>query len=259
MSSCGDAGRVTPPPPDHPRRALLVDYGGVLTTNVYEAFEDFAAREGLAPGAVAAVLSSGPAARSLLTGIEEGRLSDAEFERGFGELLGVAPEGLIGRLLGGMRADRAMIDMVRAVRRAGVPTGLVSNSWGVDFYPEDLLAELFDVVVISGRVGMRKPSPEIYRHAAGELGLEPGECVFVDDLTRNLGAAADLGMATLHHTDSGTTIPEVARLLGISIDEADPARRGASDPTHPAAQERQDAAPTGEDVPREGMAGLSER
>ena len=144
-----------------------------------------------------------------------------------------------------------MTDMVRAVRRAGAATGLVSNSWGVDSYPDDLLAELFDAVVISGRVGMRKPSPGIYLHAAHALGLEPGDCVFVDDLTRNLGPAADLGMATVHHTASATTIPEVALLLGIIIDASD-----AADPAH---QEQEHAVSTGEDFPREGMAGLSER
>ncbi len=105
-----------------------------------------------------------------------------------------------------------------------MPTALVSNSWGTDFYPADLLAELFDAVVISGQVGMRKPSPEIYLHAVRALGQEPGDCVFVDDLARNLGAAAELGIATLHHTDSDVTIAEMARLFGmdLSADVEDP-------------------------------------
>jgi putative hydrolase of the HAD superfamily len=221
MRSFGEAGRVTAPPTDLPRRALLIDYGGVLTTNVYQAFQEFAAREGLAADAVVAALHSGPAARELLIGLEEGTAPEADFERGFGELLGVAPEGLIKRLVRGMRLDHRMIDAVRAVRRAGVPTALVSNSWGTDFYPADLLAELFDAVVISGRVGMRKPSPEIYLHAVRELGREPCDCVFVDDLARNLGAAAELGIATLHHTDSDVTIAEMARLFGIELGAAD--------------------------------------
>ena len=226
----------TPPPssPDRVRRALLVDYGGVLTTSIAEAFEQFGREEGLAPGAVHTALRSGPAARRLLDGIEEGTLPEADFEREFGALLGVAPEGLILRMLGSLAPDLRMIGAVRAARRAGIPTGLVSNSWGVEIYPVQLLAELFDTTVISGRVGMRKPSPEIYLYAARALGIEPADCVFVDDLSRNLGAAAELGMATVHHTDSAVTVPRIARLLGISID-------------------------AGEDVPREGMAGLPER
>jgi len=215
---------MTAPSTDLPRRALLVDYGGVLTTNVYQAFQEFAVREGLPADAVVTALHSGPDARALLIGLEEGTASESEFERGFGALLGVAPEGLIKRMVRGMRRDHRMIDAVRAVRRAGVPTALVSNSWGTDFYPADLLAELFDAVVISGQVGMRKPSPEIYLHAVRALGQEPGDCVFVDDLARNLGAAAELGIATLHHTDSDVRIAEMARLFGmdLSADVEDP-------------------------------------
>ena len=65
--------------------------------------------------------------------------------------------------------------------------------------PARLLAELFDGVVISGEVGIRKPAPEIYALGAERIGLEPGACVFVDDLPFNLEPAAELGMATVHH------------------------------------------------------------
>lgn len=231
----------TPPPssPDRARRALLVDYGGVLTTSIGDAFEQFARLEGLAPGAVSAALRSGPDMRRVVDGIEEGTLPEAEFERELALLLGVVPEGLIGRLLAALGPDERMIAAVRALRRAGVPTALVSNSWGVEIYPADLLAELFDATVISGTVGVRKPSREIYLHATRALGLDPADCVFVDDLTRNLGPAAELGMATVHHTDSAVTVAEINRLLGR--------RRAMS------------GIDAGEDVPREGMAGLPER
>ena len=231
----------TPPPssPDRARRALLVDYGGVLTTSIGDAFEQFARLEGRAPGAVSAALRSGPDMRRFLDGIEEGTLPEAEFERELALLLGVVPEGLIGRLLAALGPDERMIAAVRALRRAGVPTALVSNSWGVEIYPADLLAELFDATVISGTVGVRKPSREIYLHATRALGLDPADCVFVDDLTRNLGPAAELGMATVHHTDSAVTVAEINRLLGR--------HRAMS------------GIDAGEDVPREGMAGLPER
>jgi len=231
----------TPPPssPDRARRALLVDYGGVLPTSIGDAFEQFARLEGLAPGAVSAALRSGPDMRRLLDGIEEGTLPELEFERELALLLGVAPEGLIGRLLAALGPDERMIAAVRALRRAGVPTALVSNSWGVGIYPADLLAELFDATVISGTVGVRKPSREIYLHATRALGLDPADCVFVDDLARNLAPAAELGMATVHHTDSTVTVAEIARLLGRHR------HRSGID--------------AGEDVPREGMAGLPER
>ncbi|MBV9415241.1 MAG: HAD-IA family hydrolase, partial [Solirubrobacterales bacterium] len=84
-------------------------------------------------------------------------------------------------------------------------------------YPRELLAELFDGVVISGEIGIRKPSPEIYRLGAERIGLEPAECVFVDDLPFNLSPAAELGMATVHHRRAEETIDELERLLGVGL------------------------------------------
>jgi putative hydrolase of the HAD superfamily len=71
--------------------------------------------------------------------------------------------------------------------------------------------------VISGEVGIRKPAPEIYRLGAERIGLEPGACVFVDDLPFNLSAAAELGMATVHHLRAEETIGELEHLLGVSL------------------------------------------
>jgi epoxide hydrolase-like predicted phosphatase len=98
-----------------------------------------------------------------------------------------------------------------------VRTGLVSNSWGTRRYDRALLAELFDGVVLSGEVGLRKPAPEIYSLGAARIELAPGDCVFVDDLPFNLTPAAELGMATIHHRDARETIGELERLLGIVI------------------------------------------
>lgn len=134
--------------------------------------------------------------------------------------LGVDPAGaetLIDRLFEGAQADDAMVATVRAARRAGVRTGLVSNSWGTRRYPRPLLAELFDGIVISGEEGMRKPTPEIYALGAERIGVPPEQCVFVDDLPFNLDPARELGMAVVHHTDAATTVAELERLLGVSL------------------------------------------
>ena len=106
-----------------------------------------------------------------------------------------------------------MVDAVRAARGAGIATGLISNSWGTTRYPRELLAELFDGVVISGEVGIRKPAPRIYELGAEAIERAPAECVFVDDLPFNLPPATELGMATVHHTDPRETIAELERLL----------------------------------------------
>jgi epoxide hydrolase-like predicted phosphatase len=201
-----------------PRDTLLVDFGGVLTTNVFDAFADFCRAEGLAPDTVRDRFMTDPEARDLLGDLETGRIDEAEFEPRFAALLGVEPaEGLIDRLFAGMVPEPAMLDAVRAARQGGVRTGLLSNSWGQERYDRATLEELFDTVVISGEVGMRKPSPEIYALAAERLGREPERIVFVDDLPGNLKPAREIGMATVLHRDAGATVAELEQHLGVSL------------------------------------------
>ena len=197
------------------RRGLIVDYGGVLTTDVFASFQAFCEAEGLPPDTVRDRFRADPEARRLLGELETGALAVAEFEPRFAALLEVESERLIERLFGGMEPDTAMLDGVRAARRAGVRTGLLSNSWGAaTTYDPELLEELFDAWVISGEVGLRKPDPAIYELAAERLGLPPAACVFVDDLPGNLKPARALGMATvLHRGDAEATLAEVASLL----------------------------------------------
>ena len=200
------------------RRGLLVDYGGVLTTDVFSSFTAFCQAEHLEPDLVAHHFRSNPEARQLLFDLEVGKLSEEEFGPRFAAVIG-APHGngLIDRLFAGMRADHAMKNAVRAAKDAGVRTGLVSNSWGKGRYDRSEFPVLFDGVVISGEVGVRKPEPRIYELGAEAIGLPPAECVFVDDLPGNLKVARELGMATVHHTSAEDTIPQLERLLGVRL------------------------------------------
>jgi len=151
-------------------------------------------------------------------GFEEGRVGEADFETHLGRLLGLAShEGLIDRLFSGAALEESMVGAVRAARRAGIATGLISNSWGTTRYPRELLGELFDGVVISGEVGMRKPAARIYELGAEAIARDPAECVFVDDLPFNLPPAVELGMATVHHTAAESTIAELEQLLGMTL------------------------------------------
>lgn len=199
------------------RTALLVDWGGVLTTNLFSSFGAFCTEVGLAPETLAQRFRGDTEFRTLLIAFEEGKIEEAVFEEGFGGLLGIPHERLIDRLFARVGPEQAMLDAVRAARAAGIRTGLVSNSWGTRRYDRTMLAELFDGVVISGEVGIRKPAPEIYRLGAERAGAAPEACVFVDDLPFNLPPAAELGMATVHHTSSETTVRELERLLGLSL------------------------------------------
>jgi epoxide hydrolase-like predicted phosphatase len=196
---------------------LIVDWGGVMTTNVFDTFRAFCELEGLEPDTLAQRFREDTRARELLVGLETGQLDEDEFEPRFAELLGVPAPGLIERIFAGGAADEEMLLAVQRARDHGVRTGLISNSWGTRRYDRALLARLFDSVVISGEVGIRKPSPEIYEMAVGGLGLEPTQCVFVDDLPFNLKPAAELGMATVHHTASGQTIPALEQLLRVKL------------------------------------------
>lgn len=198
-------------------RGLLVDYGGVLTTDLFASFRAFCELEGLKPETIGKRFREDRSCRDLLIALETGKMEEAEFEPLFAAALGVDGARLIDRLFAGSEPDLAMLAAVRAARAAGVLTGMVSNSWGTRRYDRAVLAELFDGVVISGEVGIRKPAPEIYALGAARIGLAPAECVFVDDLAFNLAPAAELGMATVHHRDAGETVLELERLLGIPI------------------------------------------
>jgi putative hydrolase of the HAD superfamily len=196
---------------------LLVDYGGVLTSDVFVSFAAFCAARGLPPDTVRDRFRQDPEARALLAGLETGELGEDAFEAGFAALLGVPPAGLIDGLFGGMVADEAMLAAVASARAAGVRTGLLSNSWGTRGYARERFAALFDAVVISGEVGLRKPDPAVYALAAARLQLAPADVVFVDDLPGNLKPAHALGMTTVLHRGADRTVPELEALLGVSL------------------------------------------
>jgi putative hydrolase of the HAD superfamily len=199
------------------RRGLLVDYGGVLTTSLFDSFRAFCELEGLDPEEIGLRFRNDPQCREWLIGLETGTLPEEEFEPLFAGVLGVRAEGLIDRLFAGSGPDVAMLDAVRAARAAGVKTGLISNSWGTRRYDRALLAELFDGIVLSGEEGMRKPAPEMYTLGAERIGLAPQVCVYVDDLPFNLTPAEELGMAPVHHVNAAQTIAELERLLGVAL------------------------------------------
>ena len=208
-------------------QGLLVDYGGVLTTNVWDSFRAFCDAEGLEREKVKKLFREDPEALGLLRRLERGELDEDEFSAGFGPLLGIPSErheGLIDRLFGGMEPEDAMFEALRRARGAGLKTGLISNSWGRGRYDRDSFDELFDGVVISGEVGLHKPQREIFELGAERIGLDPTDCVFVDDLRENCEGAEAVGMTAVLHRDSERTIERLEELLEVSL------RDGASRP-----------------------------
>ena len=206
---------------DRDGRALLVDYAGVLTPGVAESWQSFEQQHGMPARTIATMLwaayepgesaegaEGGPNPIALL---ERGELDVGDFEQRFADQLGeagydVEAEGLVAALFADLRPAGGVWDLVRDVRAGGVPAVLVSNSWGMGGYPRALLDSVFDELVFSGEVGMRKPDREIFIHAAEQVGAELTRCVFIDDAPANVAAAQRYGMtAVLHKGDDDAT------------------------------------------------------
>lgn len=217
-------------------QGLLTDWGGVLTTPLSDAIGKWAAAERIDREVYRTVMvawlthaydpaggtDADPPPLNPIHGLEDGTLDPAEFERRLAAELRtvdggpVACEGLLERMFMAFAPVEPMYEALRKIKGTGLRTGLLSNSWG-NTYPRELWTELFDVVVISAEVGLRKPDERIFRHALEGLGLEPQECVFIDDIEHNIRAAEAIGMVGLHHTDPVRTVASLEDLLGIAL------------------------------------------
>jgi putative hydrolase of the HAD superfamily len=201
--------------------AVVFDYGGVLTTPLRVSTPQWLAADGIRPDSFAETmqdwLGRDAPPDSPVHRLETGELPGADFERLFAARLvtedgtPVVASGLLRRLFAGMAVDEAMMALVRDLRAAGLLVGLLSNSWA-NTYPDELLA-LFDAVVISGDVGLRKPDPVIYRLVLDKLAVRADRSVFVDDAPVNVAAAEELGMLGIRHTDADTTRAALAELI----------------------------------------------
>lgn len=201
------------------RRGLILDFGGVVTTDFYGAMSAFCVREGLPPDAIVRVLRDDPEGRAALAAVEAGEISQRDYELTLARRLGVDDQGLLGRALADLQPCEPVLALVDRVRRAGVAVGVLSNSWGTgdyDPYAGYNLDQRFDAVVISDQVGLRKPDPAIYELAATKLAAPPSSCVFVDDTAHNLPAADRLGMAVVHFRDVASGVVEIEAALGLT-------------------------------------------
>ncbi|HEX4817922.1 MAG TPA: HAD family phosphatase [Nonomuraea sp.] len=231
---------------------VLIDWGGVLTTRLSDAIATWieadridaehyrrvmrelidhaylgTAGDGTVGKAVGNAVGNAveSTVENTVHALERGELDGPAFERDLAARLrtldGVPPvaEGLLARMFAGFERVEPMYAMLRTVREHGIRTCLVSNSWSNE-YPRDDFAELFDAVVISGEVGMRKPEPRIFHHALDRIGLPGEECVFIDDIEANILAARALGITGIHHRDPDTTISALESLLRLALRRA---------------------------------------
>jgi epoxide hydrolase-like predicted phosphatase len=206
-----------------------VDYGGVLTSPLQDTMRSFCEDDEIDTATFLRVIREwlgasfgSDAAVHPVHALERGEIAIPDFERELARRLTthdgrpVEPEGLLGRMFAGFSKQQPMFDVVRSARKHGLRTALLSNSWGME-YPREEWDEIFDAVVISGEVGMRKPEPAIYRYAADKLGVEPAECVFVDDLGTNIKGAVGVGMVGVRFVSAEQAIDELEALFGLVL------------------------------------------
>jgi putative hydrolase of the HAD superfamily len=212
-------------------KGVLIDWAGVLTTSLVDSIATWIAADRIDPDRYREVMTDlvrhaydgGPGGReNPIHLLERGEIDALTFERDLAARLltvdGAPPvaEGLLTRMFAGFERVESMYGMLHAARAAGMRTCLLSNSWANE-YPRDEWDKVFDQVVISGEVGMRKPEPRIFHHALKVLDLPAEQCVFVDDIEANILAAQGLGIHGVHHRDPVETIPRLENLLGVTL------------------------------------------
>jgi epoxide hydrolase-like predicted phosphatase len=209
-------------------RGVITDWGGVMTNPIVDSVNAWLEADGIDRASYVAVMrqwvkqayADGQQDTNPIHALERGECTNDEFELALARELvlenggPVAGPGLLARMFAGSTLDASMVALFRRLHADGVPTGLLSNSWG-GAYPTDLFPDMFDAVVISSEVGMRKPEPRIFLHAAGLLGLEPQDCIFIDDIQANIAAAEQLGFTGVLHSEAAGTAERVAELLDI--------------------------------------------
>lgn len=196
----------------------------MLTTPIFDSFAVFCAEHGVDPKRLGDYLRSAFEVTdrpSPIHMLEMGQLDHTEWEHMLAEAMSEGLDAPIDstdltlRLFSGVRPEPSMVAAVMTIRSTGVKTALCSNSWGPGGYPREMFDQLFDAVVISGEVGLRKPDPEIFHLTVSKLGLDPPECVFVDDFQSNIAGAEAVGMKGVHHADPQQTVAALFTLFNL--------------------------------------------
>ncbi|HET7870732.1 MAG TPA: HAD family phosphatase [Actinomycetota bacterium] len=206
-------------------QGLLLDYGGVLTTSESESFAAFCRQTGVDPRRLSSLIArayTGVEPDGMIAELERGRVMEPEFERWLAAELSpgleepLDPIGLTARLFARVRPDDRMLRAVRLARSTGIRAVLLSNSWGAGD-DQRRQADLFDAILISRDVGLRKPEQGIYVLAAERIGLPAKACLFVDDMADNVRGARAAGMVALLHRAAETTIRRLETAFGVRL------------------------------------------
>jgi putative hydrolase of the HAD superfamily len=207
-------------------RAIVSDFGGVLTSPMMGAFARLQERTGVPSEAYGEAMAHSLAHDGVhpLFALERGEISEGDFfarlERGLEATLGraVSLDGYAARLMDQLEPNQELFDHFRALRaERDLRFALCTNNvreWEPLWRSKLPIDEVFDVVVDSAFVGTRKPEPEIYAITVERLGVPARECVFLDDLEVNVEAARVAGMHGIVYRDNARALVELASLLG---------------------------------------------
>jgi putative hydrolase of the HAD superfamily len=206
--------------------AVIWDFGGVLTTSPFEAFARFETERGLPAG----LIRRTNAANHLENAWAKFERAEIDIDA-FDELFAAESRALGAEVRGRdvlpLLAGELRPEMVEALKRisATLKTGCITNNLpanaigslgGRSFYVAEVMA-LFDHVIESAKIGLRKPDPRIYRMMVETLGVDPKACVYLDDIGVNLKPAREMGMATIKVIDATQAIIALETATGLGL------------------------------------------
>jgi putative hydrolase of the HAD superfamily len=199
-------------------RAVISDFGGVLTNPLWEAFAGWNAKVGADPGVLGMALQTAAEERGEhpLYELEKGQITEDEFTAIVQEQLPgeIKLEGFREIYFSHLHPNEPMIELMRDLRGRGYRMAILTNNvreWEPLWRAKLPVDEIFELVVDSAFVGMRKPERAIYELTLERLGdgLQAEECVFVDDVDVNCDMARELGMTAIHYVSAEQAIPEI--------------------------------------------------
>lgn len=214
--------------------AVFWDFGGVFTTSPFEAFRRFEAENGLPRDFLRGINATDPDTNAWAR-FERSELTLDEFDRAFEAESTAAGHPVPGRKVIELLAGDVRPEMVAALRRirdvyrvacitnnvrAGEGRGMQRSA---EMAAEiDAIMDLFEMVIESSKLGVRKPDPRIYEYACEAMGVAPQEVVYLDDLGVNLKPARSLGMTTIKVVDPAETLTELEAVLGVELADLTP-------------------------------------
>jgi putative hydrolase of the HAD superfamily len=205
-------------------QAVIWDFGGVLTSSPFDAFNRYEAERGLPKDFIRGINARNPYENAWAK-FERSDIDVATFDALFDEEATAQGHSVRGRDVLELLGGDIRPEMVEALRRISevTKTGCITNNVPADphspsrkIYLADIMA-LFHHVIESSKLGIRKPDPRIYRMMTDHLGVDPKQCIYLDDLGINLKPARDMGMKTIKVAGAAQALDELEAATGMKL------------------------------------------